>query len=332
MPWISPSLTVYLPLATEPVLYILRMSIHKRPRLLSPNLLTQWRSFSLCPVVLAFTLVACTFSFTYRQLDWLVPWHLGDYISFNSAQRSELEQRLEERLEWHCRTQLGAYAGWFREMHAEPLPFTRERLEQHYQQSLEFWRELMENLTPDIAALLLTASDAQVEELMSNLEQRNRELEKQYVTASRKRIRQRRIDRMEEMLRRWIGPLNAPQQQALERWAEDLGPGGEDWMASRDRWQRALDEAFTLRNNPEQFRARIHMLFADPRQLWPESYRKAYASMRERTMEMLAQITAVETPAQERHFRRQLLAWAEDFEQLACPAKSMKENTAGNHF
>lgn len=297
----------------------LRMTSRQPSRLLTPLLLAQERPLLLLPVVLALTLVACTFSFTYRQLDWLIPWHLSDYISFDRAQQSELGQRLEARLEWHCRTQLGAYAEWFREMHAEPLPFTRERLEQHYQRSLVFWRELMENLAPDIAALLLTASDAQVEELMSNLEQSNRELEEKYVTASWQQIRQRRIDRMEEILQRWIGPLNAAQLQALERWAEDLGQGGEDWIASRRRWQRALELALILRNDTEQFQAQIHTLFADPRQLWPESYRKTYARMRERTMDMLAQITAVETPAQERHFRRQLLAWAEDFEHLSCP-------------
>lgn len=274
-------------------------------------------------VVLALVLSACTFSFTYRQLDWLIPWHLSDYISFDSAQRSELEQRLAERLEWHCSTQLGAYAKWFREMRAEPLPFSRDRLEHHYQQSLLFWRELMENVTPDITALLLTASDDQVNELMRNLSKRNRELEKEYVTASWKKIRKRRIERMEEILRRWIGALNSAQEQALERWSLELGQSGEDWIESRRRWQRALEEAFALRGDHDRFQARIHTLFVEPRQLWSESYRQEYARLRGRTLDMLAEIAAARSPAQVRYFRQQMLSWAEDFERLSCPSKQI---------
>lgn len=268
-------------------------------------------------------LFACSFSFTYRQLDWLIPWRLSDYVSFDSSQASELEQRVVARLEWHCRTQLVGYAEWFREMHAEPLPFTRDRLEHHYRISQDFWRVLMEKLTPDITALLLSASDAQVNELMSNMEQRNKELENRYVTAGWKKIRQRRIDRMEEILRRWIGPLTEVQQQALERWSEELGPSGGAWMESRRRWQRALRESIDLRDDSERFAERIHTLFVEPRRLWPESYRKEYARLRARTMAMLAEIAAAETPAQIRFFRNNLLSWADDFERLSCGSREM---------
>ncbi len=271
-----------------------------------------------CLGLLLSVLSACTFGFTYRQLDWLIPWHLSDYISFEYDQRSELERRLDERLEWHCRTQLEAYAEWFRELYTEPLPVTRERLEYHYGRSLVFWDVLMESLTPDITALLLTASEAQAKELMRNLERRNLELEKRYVTARWKTVRQRRVDRMAEILQRWIGPLSSSQYRVLERWSQDLGQSGAAWMKSRRRWQRALEESFALRGDRERFAARIHTLFVDPQQLWPESYRREYSRLEDRTLEMLVEIAAEETPEQERHFRNELLSWTEDFEELAC--------------
>ncbi len=280
-------------------------------------------------VALFLSLSACTFSFTYRQLDWLIPWHLSDYVSFDSTQRSELEQRLVEKLEWHCSTQLGEYAEWFRDMHVEPHPVTREDLERHYQRSLAFWTQLMEQITPDIVVLLFSAKDMQVNELMSNIERRNRELEKRYVTAGWKKIKQRRIDRMEEILRRWIGPLTGKQQEVLKRWSEDLGQSGGAWIESRRRWQRALRESFALRADRERFAKRIHTLFVEPRQLWPESYRKEYARLRERTLVMLAEISAAETPGQVRHFRNQLLSWAEDFEHLTCASPELTSEPSG---
>lgn len=263
-------------------------------------------------------LFACSFSFTYRQLEWLVPWHLSDYVSFDAAQRSELERRLTQSLEWHCATQLDAYAEWFREMHGEPQPLTRARIDHHYRRSLEFRQVLMAKLSPDIAALLASAGEAQEKELMNSLERHNRKLEKRYVTASWHTVRERRSERMEQILQRWIGPLTRQQKQVVARWSEALGQSGEAWMVSRRRWQGALQESLRLRDDPAHFAARIHTLFVEPHQLWPESYRQEYARLQERTLAMLTEIAAAGTSVQQHHFRRQLLSWVEDFERFAC--------------
>jgi hypothetical protein len=192
-------------------------------------------------------------------------------------------------------------------------------MERHYLRSVEFWDALMLNLTPDIVALLGTASDEQVKELLANLERRTRTLEKRYVTADRKLAQQRRADRMTEILQRWLGVLNGEQRQALIRWARDLGGSGDEWIESRRRWQRALDEALALRGEQERFAARIHTLFVEPRTLWPDSYRREYDRLRSRTLDMLAEVAAAESPGQRHYFRGQLLSWAKDFESLACP-------------
>lgn len=273
----------------------------------------------LLAALLLCLLGACTFTFFYRQLDWLIPWELSDYITFDASQRSELEQRLVDRLDWHCSTQLSAYAGWFREMRDETFPFTRGDVERHYWRSVEFWDALMLELTPDIVALLRGASDEQVQELLENLERRTRELEKRYVTAERKQVQQRRIDRMAEILQRWIGALSREQYQALVQWAGDLGRSGEAWIASRRRWQRALGGALAVRGEEERFAARIHTLVVEPQTLWPESYRREYDRLRSRTLDMLAEVAASEAPGQQHYFRGQLLSWAKDFESLACP-------------
>lgn len=287
-----------------------------------------WRRYRLFFAVLLLSLIgACTFNFFYRQLDWLVFWHLSDYVSIDDTQRSELEQRLIEQLDWHCATQLTAYAEWFREMHRAPQPFSRDYLERNYRRSLEFWQVLMENISPDITELLLSANDAQVAELMRNLERRTRELEKQYVTASWRRVQQRRIDKMEEILERWIGALNREQHKALVRWARELGKSGDEWIKSRRRWQHALAGTLALRGDRQQFAEHIHTLFVEPRQLWPASYRKEYARLETRTLDMLAEVAAAGTPGQQHYFREQLLSWAEDFEQLTCDSPA----TASRH-
>ena len=72
----------------------------------------------LCSALL---LGGCGVRFAYSQLDWLVPWYLRDYVSFDAGQRSLLDQRLAARLDWHCRAHLPDYVGLLRDARKEFL-------------------------------------------------------------------------------------------------------------------------------------------------------------------------------------------------------------------
>lgn len=280
----------------------------------------KWQAKAVGLIALFLLLSACSVRSVYRQLDWLVPWRLGDYVTFDSEQRSLLEQRLLAQLDWHCTTQLQAYASWFRELQQAPQPFSRDDIERYYHRTTEFWRVLMQQLSPDVATLLRTADAQQVDELFANLENRNRELEKEYVKADRGSVQKRRSERIEEMLVRWLGPLEKPQEEAIAKWSEELGPGGEAWIANRRRWQSELHKALSLRGDPPRFEARITQLLVEPETLWPETYKREYAPLRARTLDMLAEVAALQTATQVRHLRHELGAWADDFQALACSA------------
>jgi hypothetical protein len=269
-------------------------------------------------LVLTLLTGACSFRFIYHQLDWLVPWRLSDYVTFDSEQRSLLEQRLFDQLAWHCSTQLENYAAWFRELQQAPQPFTRNDIERYYHRSTEYWEVLMRQLSPDVAALLQSADREQVEELFANLERRNRELDEEYVSADWETVQSRRVERMREILSRWIGALNVEQERVVIRWAKELGQSGNEWIVSRRRWQAALRESLSLRNRPERFEARILQLLIEPDTLWPEAYKREYARMRSRTLDMLAEVSAMQTPEQARRLHRKFGAWADDFDRLAC--------------
>ena len=129
------------------------------------------RFMTVATILLAAAIsTGCSIRFMYRQLDWLVPWYVYDYVSLESTQRSLLEQRLLRQLEWHCATQLPAYSGWLSGIAVDPVgALSRPALDKHYQQLVQYWRILVGKLSPDIATLLATASDAQIEELMASL-------------------------------------------------------------------------------------------------------------------------------------------------------------------
>ena len=123
--------------------------------------------------------LGCGPGFIYPHLDWMIPWYVDDYISLNSDQSSMLKTRLMHQLDWHCQTQLAAYADYLREIAADfdnpRQPVTVSVLESHRTKLLAHWQNLMRQIAPDVSDILITATDEQIEELFSNLEKFNKE-------------------------------------------------------------------------------------------------------------------------------------------------------------
>ncbi len=60
-------------------------------------------------VSLLASLAGCSNSFVYNQLDWLIPWYLGDYVDLNREQQRAFKDQLRELLRWHRSEELARY-------------------------------------------------------------------------------------------------------------------------------------------------------------------------------------------------------------------------------
>lgn len=154
-------------------------------------------------------LTACGPRWMYTNLDWLVPWYVDDYIALDPQQNDELAMRLAQQLDWHCRTQMPRYADFLRQMGDElgipGQPVRAARWAEYLDQLKQFWIELVRRLAPDALAILVTASDEQIDALFDNLEKTNRELVQEYIDPPIAERRQNRQQRMRKRLAYWTG-------------------------------------------------------------------------------------------------------------------------------
>jgi hypothetical protein len=264
-------------------------------------------------------IAGCSFQFLYRQLDWLVPWYVSDYIELNGVQQSELEQQLGQQLRWHCSTQLQHYAVWLRSLHDTADAFSRRQLERHYRQTQAYWAELAGRIAEGAAPILITASEPQLEALAHNLERHNRELEQEYQALEPAERLQRRRERMVRTLERWLGELTTAQQQLVADWSQGLGEVDvAAWMMNRRRWQQAL--VATVRDSDErtELSRRLRGLLVEPEQHWSEAYRREQQRRVALTLDLLAAVAAAMSASQQAHLKHELLGWAGQFDSLAC--------------
>jgi len=267
---------------------------------------------------------ACSPAWYYPHLDWLLPWYVRDYISLAPDQQSELENRLGRQLDWHCRTQLPAYAAFLRSVgrdFANPEHVVSlEQFQAYYGMLHVFWKELLASIAPDVADLLISASDRQIEDLFQAIEVDNQELEEKYVDPLPEEIYRNRYERMTKRMTEWIGPLEDRQKSAVEEWSNQLGTYGAARIANRRAVQQQFRKLLAGRTRNPAFKSQFTALLTAPEMLYGESYRIGAAHRTTLTLELLARTADSLTDEQRRHLLDYLAGLADDFDRLACPA------------
>ena len=269
---------------------------------------------------------ACGPRWYYHQLDWMIPWYVDDYLALDSAQRSALENRLAHQLDWHCRTQLPVYAAFLRsvgqEFEAPGQTATREQFAHHLETLTQYWKDLMARIGPDVADILITARDDQIDELFRNIEKDNLERQRIYVDPPEREILQNRTDRMVERLGGWIGALTDTQYDAVQQWSQDMGATTDQWLANRRRTQQAFRKLMATRRIDSAFKEKFTALLVSPEVLRTKAYQAQLDRNIALMLNLLTDIEQTLTEAQRSHLLAYLESLAEDFDRLACEIPS----------
>ena len=262
----------------------------------------------------------CGPGFIYPHLDWLIPWYIDDYISLNSDQSSMLKSRLMQQLDWHCRTQLSAYAEYLRDIAAdfEKSAITYTTLESHFARLLKHWRDLMRQIAPDVADILITATDDQIEELFSNLEKENQELRAEYLDPPADELLEIRRKKMIKRLDYWISSLTEEQKLAVRDWNLQLQPLSEEWLQNRERFQADLRHLLARRADTNDFREKLSEMIIYPERSRSPEYQEKLEHNKVVTLKFIVAIDRLMTPGQRKKLVRRLNSLAKDFDRLKC--------------
>ena len=279
------------------------------------------RSFLISLLTLVL-ITACGPRWYYHQLDWMIPWYVDDYLSLDSAQRSVLENRLARQLDWHCRTQLPGYAAFLRsvgqEFEAPGQADTRKQFAQHLGTLTQYWKNLMARIGPDVADILITASDDQIDELFRNIEKDNLERQRIYVDPPEREILQNRTDRMVERLARWMGALTDTQYDAVQQWSQNVGATTDQWLANRRRSQQAFRKLIATRTVDPAFKEKFTVLLISPEVVRTKAYQERSDRNIGLMLDLLTDIAKTLTDVQRSHLLAYIESLAEDFDVLAC--------------
>lgn len=271
---------------------------------------------------LSLLITACSrLGLAYRNLDWLVPWRLNDYLNLNAQQQAWLKPRLQKHLQWHCSSELPRYIDWLHSTEsilAQPQPDSVRLLEQFVQFDAALKRISVE-ITPTVIVLLQGLSEQQVSELFAALEEDNVEDRQDFLDPPLNTQISERRERMQERLRPWLGRLNSAQTEHLADWANSLSEQTRLWLESRQRWQEQLRSVLAEPDSAD-FAPQLTRLLQQREAFYSDAYRASYDRSRQAFATLFSQLLSSADAAQRERLAHRLRDLRRDLVEQQCQA------------
>ena len=273
-------------------------------------------------VLIAILLSGCGPRFYYNQMDWLIPFYLNDYISLNSEQKSLLKERLQKQIDWHCKTQLARYAATLRALSKDisnvDHPIDAVQVNDYYLEFQGYWTTLVRQVAPDIAEILRSTTDAQIQELFDTLDKRSREIKAEYIDIPPDELLKHREEQMIKALRRWLSDPTSEQEQAVAAWSKKLKPLGSEWTRYRDKIQEEVMFLLKQRKDLPDFEKRMTDILVHPGRMRTIGYQEKTDFNTDLTIKLVVEINHLMTPKQRTHLLKRINSLADDFENIKC--------------
>ncbi len=278
----------------------------------------RWRTLLLVTSVLL--LAGCSASrLAYNNLDWLIGWKVDDYVSLDRNQKRWLSSRTRQHLAWHCSTELPRYLPLLDELEStlDAAHLDASMLVEGLPQVEAAADRLLLATAPTVIGLLRQLDAGQVKELAINLQEKHRELEEKYIEPDLTTQHQERIERAQERLEDWLGPLNSQQYARLSDWAAQLQGHNGIWLQNRQAWQHAFVQALASRDESD-FDERIISLLIDRERYWITDFKRIAAANREHGTRLAADLVKMASSKQKAHLTLRFDGLRSDIEALRC--------------
>jgi hypothetical protein len=276
------------------------------------------RRFILLSVTLLAT--ACSsLKLGYNNADTLLLYSLDSYFDLDDRQEDLARERVRALLGWHRSTQLADYAQLLteaqRKLDGQVKADEIATLQKQVNARLAV---IGDQAAPDLAALALTLTPAQIERFASKLAKESSNARRELVRfAGALESTDKRVQRFTERAESWFGSVNADQAQILRATLAERVTLEAWWMDERERRQHEM--AHLLQRIHEEkppageATRRIREYFAQLAEPRDAQRRAALASYRQANAELIARLINAATPAQRTVLAKKLRGYAEDF-------------------
>ncbi|CAM2917470.1 DUF6279 family lipoprotein [Vibrio rarus] len=266
---------------------------------------------------LVITLSGCTAKLLYRNIDWVILEYVEDYVTLNSQQEQNLELQLQQLTQWHRTEELPRYQRQLQGLYDANLstidiPF----IEQQQQLFQDHIKRLAHRVTPNLYLLSQSLTQAQIDEFIDNLTEQHQRYSEKFSKRTPQQARVQYFERIEKILRRWLGPLSVEQQEIAMHWANNIESSHQQWAMYRLSTRDRVQAMFAARGDARFFQKELTSLINQPQQGYSITLTQRLERNRALAHQSIVQLLSTASDKQKQHFRQQVGEWLELTETL----------------
>jgi hypothetical protein len=280
---------------------------------------------SVCAAAAVLTTAGCNgvaVQVSYRNADLVAMSRVDKYLALDDAQDAVARRQMQQFFAWHRYEELPEYSRWLRSLKPQfARPMSTDEFERVIAELERRADRSVARFAEEMAPVVTSLQPRQLAHMRKAMDERTRELTKEYIEPSPAKQREERYDDLLRVAERIWGSLSAEQKRAL-RAASDARPLDHAlFVAERRRVQDDSVATFTKVQKlalPAPRAAGELIALYDRTRPSPDPMRRAYFDQVMRgSAAALAQISASATPAQRKHAQEFLESLATDFDELS---------------
>ncbi|OGT80397.1 MAG: hypothetical protein A3J35_02820, partial [Gammaproteobacteria bacterium RIFCSPLOWO2_02_FULL_52_10] len=185
-------------------------------------------------IILSLAFTGCSNQFVYDRIDRLAQFYIERYVDLDKAQSSLLYINLAAIKEWHRQDELASYLKFLGRIETDiQAEITAATVASWVEQLRLSYAQVRDKVVPALVQVAQTLTAAQIEEFTAKMEERNQELEQEYLGRDETEYRDSVFEEMEDRLGEWLDRLTPEQQRTLQQAVSELERLDQQWLDNR---------------------------------------------------------------------------------------------------
>jgi hypothetical protein len=263
---------------------------------------------------------ACSNTFVYNQLDWIIPWYVDDYVDLTRDQKQTFKARLNTLLAWHRADELAGYIIIIDQIEADlAQPLSASQVEHWANLAMAAYERIEAKMLPVAFELGRSLSDEQMQEFIDSLDRGQSGFEEEYLERSDEEYLKDSKKSLADNLDDFLGRLTPGQVELIADAANSLQRFDALWLEERAEWLRTLSEL--LARGPGWEEAVTEAMAVRDRNR-SEAYRAVYAHNAVIINTVIAEVLNQRTDKQSARLQREMDDFRRDLRKLISQSEN----------
>ena len=272
---------------------------------------------------LALILLCCsgcsTISLGYDHADWILRYSINDYTSFNTAQREQIHQQVDDYLRWHRKIVLPGYIATLQHIDEavnQQSGMTVGDVMRLRAESASLYQLTLEPMFQPAAHILSSLDSEQIAELADNFAKRDGKQRKLMLQGSEQNMLAARAERDVELVGKLFGTLSFEQAKKITEMSLHIPFATRAFLEQREAKHAKMIALLKDKAGEDPLAALFQQWLSKPEDSRTPQQQQVIDAYENAMNDMTVQIIAMLTARQKRHLTEEIASLVDDFKKL----------------